>query len=234
MNAYDRFRVKGAKQTFTDKGPDLLREHGNALARVRTMLGQGREGWTFRTENAAGVKTDESKKLSKAAVVERLERWLKNPAGQEIIILHHGEPEVVIRYAPVRKLAMVNCSPGTVLLHSLLHEQFPKIRFAGGYVYKLTSPGYWSDHAWGTADDETENPPEPMNDETMDWLSRMGKARCLEFDYALGSRNGNVVQCGAPDYDIEPSGASDSHLWHNHISIVDHDGRKPPREGGVW
>lgn len=235
--AIQRFRVRSDSKAWTDPGPDLLRKPDNARRQVKTLMGDRLKGWSFRTVNAKGVKSPESKVMGKVDVRDRMDSWMRNPTDM-FVLLHHGEAAVVVKSERVAIVETASCSPSTVELRSLFEHQFPKARYAGGYVWKEilgSNPAQYSDHAWGTAIDESENLAQGYhNDEGIDWLSRMAKSGNIDFDYALGSRGGRVVSCGAPDFDIEPSGAADSHKWHTHISIVDHDGRKPPRPGGVW
>lgn len=231
---YQRYRVRTPHKTFDDPGPDLLRTRSNARQRVKAIMADRHGGWSLVQVREDNTRKDQSKEMSKADALDAFGRWAQVPTPG-LLLLHSGEPAVVVMWEAVAEIPTASSSPDTVLTRSLIEHQFPRIRYAGGYVYRtVKDSASWSDHAWGTAIDETENPPDPTNDETLDWLSRMGKARCLDFDYALGSRDGEVVVAAAPDYDVEPSTAADSHLWHNHISIVDHDGRKPPKEGGAW
>lgn len=238
--AFSRFRVRKSGHTFQDRGPDLLRPRANARQRVRAIMAERTQAWSFRTVLADGSHTAESTPLSRHAVLVRYDEWAAKPGrARDFVLLHRGDAQIVVRHERVRRLALENTSPATIVLHSLIAHQFPKLKMAGAYLFRqISGSSDWSDHAWGTAIDESAagvgNEVE-TNAETTDWLSRMGKSRCCSFDYALGcSRGGQVVSVAAPDYDIEPSGAAASHKWHAHISETDHDGRRPPRSGGVW
>lgn len=230
-----RFRVRGANEEWTANGPDLLRPRDNARLRAKAIMGAAVKGWSTRIVYNGGATAAPSNDMTKSDALDRFVTWAKNPVGATFVLMHGGETRVVVRLERVEILGLDNVSPATALIWSLLRHQFPNIQFGGGYVYKkILGTNDYSDHAWGTAIDATENPPEPFNDETTDWLSRMARSGCMAYDYVLGSRNGSVVQVAPPDYDLEPSGASTSHLWHNHISQTDHEGRKPPKTGGVW
>lgn len=232
--AYDRFRVRGMNHQYNEPGPDLLREQGNARARVRALIAQRHDGWTAVAVKADGTRLPQTEPMSKAEALDVFDHWAHEPTAT-LVLSHRGEPAIGARYERVEKIETPNCSPDTVLNRSLIAHQFPHARYAGGYVYRTVKDSEsWSDHAWGTAIDDSENPPDPTNDELTDWCARMGRAGCMHFDYLLGSEHGKVVQVSAPDYAAEPSTAASSHLWHVHMSVVDHDGRKPPRQGGVW
>ena len=221
-----RYRVRGGSQTWNAKGPDLLRPRALARRKLAGMLVDkpprmftkiGEQDW----REAGG----------RAAVMEV---WDKFKGREFKVGLKKGRQIEVIAATlavDVRNMDIPNCSPGTSLAWSLVRTQFPDVIFAGGYVWKETSPGEWSDHAWGTAFDATQKPPKVTNDKVTDWIARMAAAGCLSFDYALGSRRGQVVQVD-PDGDVFPSRADKGHLWHVHMSVTDHDGRKPPRTGG--
>jgi hypothetical protein len=144
-------------------------------------------------------------------------------------------PRVYLRREVIRIRPLDDCSPETVLAHSLIaHAWYERgVVFAGGYVWKqVAGSDDWSDHAWGTAIDEScSRAPAGTNDALTDWIARMAAAGLLEFDYALGSRDGSVVYV-AGDGSIRPSGADRSHLWHVHVSVIDHGGAKPSRQGG--
>lgn len=238
MATINRYRFKAAPKNWTDPGPDLLRPEANARQMLSAALGNKLlDGWYVR-KNRNVVKGKWNGPLRRFEVMELFDSW-----GTQTVEFIVGRekpgkgPEAlyVVRREVVKIDSISNCSPGTSLVHSLIHKQFPRIKLSGAYVYKqISGSSSWSDHAWGTAIDETESPPQPTNDETLDWVSRMGQSGLMDYDYALGSRNGRVVQASAPDFRVVSSSASSSHLWHVHISIVDHNGAKPPRSGGVW
>ena len=146
---------------------------------------------------------------------------------------HGGEVVVLARatYEDVPLVPLANCTKDTEALHSLVHYQFPLAIHSGGFYYRqIAGSTAWSDHAWGTAIDESQAAAKGFfNDETFDWEARMAQTGNINPDYILGSKDGEVVQCVAPDYRVEPSSAASSHLWHVHTSQVDHDGRRPTR-----
>lgn len=222
--ALHRYRVRAGAKTWNDPGPDLLRPLDNATAQLRTLLrkSNGQE-LEIRVDKGEWRKTNRRKVL---AVMKLGNFETLTVAVHDIVIAQ-------VKHEAIVKLAVDRCSVGVAVLWSLVKHQFPGIIFAGGYVYKETFPGFWSDHAWGDAFDGTQNlAKHVLNDDVFDWLVRMGKGGCAKFDYAIGSRHDHVVDASAPDYEVGPSGADPSHLWHCHISVVDHDGAKPPREGG--
>lgn len=224
-----RYRVRSGAKTFRDPGPDLLRTRPNARRQVRSVLGDRKGGWFTRVD---GREDGEWKgPMSKADAVAKFDAW-KAPLGEFLFGQKDGrkiEAQAVCRVENVRELEVPNCSQGVSTNWSLAKHQFPDCVFAGGYVYKqILGTNEWSDHAWGDAVDETPKD----NDALFDWNTRMARSGNMDYDYLLGSRKGKVVQSSAPDFDVEPSSAASSHLWHNHMSVIDHDGRKPPREGG--
>ena len=226
MSNISRFRVRPASKVFTDPGPDLLRDRGNATNQVAQIMGKRLAGWTLITANAQGEQSKPGPRVSKAKALDLVDRWCRDPTT--MLLLHHwGKAAIALRYERVQLIPTANCTPGTVLVRSLIEHQFPRAIFSGGYVYKESYSGYWSDHAWGTAVDMTENPPEPTNDETFDWLVRMAQAGCVEYDYALGSQNGHVMKSEKPGYEPMSSDADSGHLWHVHTSVVDHGGSRP-------
>lgn len=223
MSILKRFRVGGSDLLAP---PDYARRKvANRLTDKPPRLEVKVNAWPWRETGG------------KFKVMQRLDEWMNSGRGTFRVALRNGKERqvlIVLNMETVPRLSLANASPATIELHSLVQARFPGIRFAGAYVWKETSPGSWSDHAWGTAVDETENRPEGItNDEVTDWAARMARAGFMRFDYALGSRGGDVVQVDS-DGDIFPSGASTSHLWHVHFSVTDHDGRKPPRTGGVF
>lgn len=103
--------------------------------------------------------------------------------------------------------------------------------FGGGYVFKH-SGDFWSDHAYGTAVDATDEAKGRDNEKHFRWYVRMAQAGLISYDYIIGSIDGRVHSAQAPDFEIEPGGGDSSHEWHCHISHIDHDGRRPSRPGG--
>jgi hypothetical protein len=230
-----RFQLKPGSKRWNDPGPDLLRPRDNARARLRALLGPPAhlKEPHYQIDDRDWTEVDD-----KAAMLEAFDAWKPEADGALFTAaeMRNGQRRVigVVRLEQVEVVPLEHCSPETAEVHALLRHAFPGSVFSGGYVWKETSPEVWSDHAWGTAFDRTANPPAATNEAMTDWLARMGRARCCAFGYLLGSRDGQVVQAGDPDYELEPSSASSSHLWHVHCSVVDHDGRKPPRQGGAW
>lgn len=229
METLKYFSIKGPNRRWSDKGPDLMMKRKVVRSRVRDKVRSASPPFFYRIGDRDWVEVD-----SVAGLLDAFDEWhapnslFKVASGERSNVLFAVKPHVV------PYLALDNCSPDTSVVHSLIQYRFPGIKFSGGYVWKQTSPGIWSDHAWGTAVDETENPRAGVfNDKVTDWVARMRRMGYMDFDYALGSRNGTVVIVRS-DGTIEPSGASQSHLWHVHVSVVDHDGREPPRTGGVW
>lgn len=227
-----RYGVKTPENQWSDPGADLLRRRPNARARIAALLlpigkAQVKVGDGQWSEVGTG-----------AEALDAFDAW--KSAGQLSIARTNDDGSrkvlVNVRRVDVPLIPTDNCSPATVLVRSLIEARFPAIRFAGGYVWKQVSgSSAWSDHAWGTAIDESANPERGVtNDAVTSWVSRMGQSGNMTFDYALGSRGGRVMMVAAPDYDVEPSGASTSHLWHVHVSVVNHHGARPPRTGGVW
>lgn len=229
----NRFRVRAGHKTYNEPGPDLLRSRGNAEKTLRGVLGVATDLHKPQVSVGAGFVDVPGK----AAVLDAFHNWRPAATGKtddddfRVSEMRAGKRVIVaaVRLEVVPIIELAHCSPQTLLEHSLIEYQFPKAIHSGGFLFRqIDGSTAWSDHAWGEATDDSASDGAP-NDKTLDWVSRMGKAREMHFDYALGSRDGKVVQVTAPSYDIEPSGAASSHLWHVHISYVDHDGRKPPR-----
>lgn len=223
-----RFRTKTPDKVWGDRGPDLLRSKANAREKLSKAIGSKR---------ALYVKVGKLRPWrrigSKAKVLELFEKW---DTRDFIVGQVQGDKTKAfyqVRRERVQWKPLTNCSPSTVRAWSLTAFTFPNARFAGGYVWKQVSgSSSYSDHAWGTAFDISGF---AQNDAITDWLSRMAKENLIVFDYALGSRkNESEVVYVSSNGDVRPSSASTSHLFHNHVSVVDHDGRRPPRQGGVW
>ena len=223
-----KWRTKTPDKVWGDRGPDLLRTKTNAGARLAEAIGDRRNLYV-----KLGRLKPWKRIGSKARVLEMFTRW----DGRDFIVgqVHDNKPLAFYQVRRERILfkALSNCSPKTSLNWSLASFTFPNARFGGGYVWKQVSgSSSWSDHAWGTAFDISGY---EQNDDITSWFSRMAQEGQMDFDYVLGSRDNEtkVVQVNSRG-EVSRSSASDSHLWHNHQSVVDHDGRKPPREGGVW
>ncbi len=236
MATMNRFRVRNAGQSFAARGPDLLRKRANARATLSALLGRpAPDGWFVRKERA-GKETSWKGPMTKREVLASFDGWKgEYPTfsvgrkGDEGFAVFHQ-----VRWERVPVLDLANCSPATIQLHSLVHHQFPKVVHSGDYLYrKIKDSDWWSDHAYGTALDESPRDGMP-NDRLFDWEVRMFRSGNADADYVIGSLKGRVMEASEPDWSISPSNAAQSHTWHVHTSIVDHDGVKPPREGGVF
>jgi hypothetical protein len=234
----NRYRVRKAGQSYATKGPDLLRTKPNARGTLRALLGRPSSvGWYIR-KHEGDTKTAWHGPMNKSEVLEAFDAWKGTLeefiVGRKVAGEEFAEGRFFVRYedVPLRKLD--NCSAATSNLHSLVHYQYPKVVHSGDYLFRqMSGSDWWSDHAWGTALDES--PRDGMtNDQLFDWCVRMFRSGNASADYILGSLKGRVMEASAPDWSISPSDASNSHTWHNHISVVDHDGDKPPRQGGVF
>jgi len=227
----DRFRVSGG-------GSDLLRPEANARRTLagRLMVAQAVNLHT-RHERLDGTKTEWKPAVNRGEALDRFDRFAAafaaDRVGDRFVVAHEkkdGSKVVLaaVNGEDVKILALTGCSPATSQCWSLVKHQFPDVIFAGGLVSKqISGTTDWSDHAWGTAFDSTQGA-KTTNDEQFEWLVRMARAGCTDFDYLLGSRAGRVVESYAPDFDIESSGAASSHLWHIHASVVNHHGARPP------
>ena len=221
----NRFRVRGDGQPWTLNGPDLLRTRENATKRVRALVGE--------PDKLKEPEVNGEAVRGKGEVMDRFEEWRPKSKGDifRVTEIRRGERAVsaIVRFEPVPIIDLRNCSPKTIENHSLLEYQFPGVVHSGGYLFRqISGSSEWSDHAWGTATDDSQSATTP-NDRVTDWCARMARAGLMDFDHLYGSRDGKVVRVVAPDFDIEPSSAAASHLWHVHISYTDHDGRKPPQ-----
>jgi hypothetical protein len=226
----NRYRVRSPNQEWNDKGPDLLRTRDNTLAEVRGKMGHRVENWHVRREEAKGW--DEwGPPLSKRDALSKLGTWSPTKKGLSFQLGRQDreqspiEPEITIEFEEVRLLD-VGVNERAEIIHSLVTYQFPKAKFAGGYVCKEYNgvPGAgWSDHAWHDAVDESLY---GENDRGTDWSIRMAKSRNMEVAYIEGSLQGRVGVAHAPDFGWDLGGDS-SHEWHIHYSAVDHDGRNP-------
>jgi hypothetical protein len=231
MEVIHRFRVKPAFKSWGAKGPDLLRRKGNARGQLRKLVADLVDRPLF-------VKVGKSPWRKAGTVRQVMSKFDRRYSNADASTFKVGVkvagvivPKALVRREKVKVLLLANTSPDTIVAWSLMRHQFGRrVKFGGAYVYKETSPGYWSDHAWGTAVDGSAY---AYNGKLTDWVARMARENQLDFDYALGSRRGRVVQVSGSG-EISKSGASKSHLWHVHCSARDHDGRKPPRPGGVW
>lgn len=225
-----RWRVSSPSKKWTDPGPDLLRLRKGAVKQAQSLLPRlGLRVEVNRHDGAGWVRI-----LRKDLPKEISERGPKDLTIAQVKLNGERVKRAVVRREKVVLKDLYNCSSDTILAHSLVEHQFPGIKFAGGYVYPDYQPGGWSDHAWGTAIDETANTSiGQTNDDVFNWVARMGQSGDLKYDYALGSRKGSVVQATSySNYEVVPSGADSSHLWHVHISVVNHHGAAPPGPGG--
>lgn len=223
-----RFRTKTPDKVWGAKGPDLLRSRANAGVKL---------GSAIHDKSGLYVKLGALKPWRRVGSPAKVLELFDKTDVRDFTVgaPRDGKTKAIyqVRRERVPYKVLSNCSPATSRAWSLTSFAFPNSRFAGGYVWKQVSgSASWSDHAWGTAFDITSG---ANNDAVTDWLARMAKEGLIDFDYALGSRDNEtkVVQVSGGG-SVSPSSASDSHLWHVHVSVVDHDGRKPPRQGGVW
>lgn len=227
-----RFQVRPAAQDWADPGADLLRQDDNALAALSGMMGHtGTKDWRWRRTKLDGTFTSWSKPMGKVLVLETFSKW--DAADGSVFQVGRGKSQVRMRAAArteIVRLADRDIDPGATLLSALIHHRFPGIDFTGGAVCKTISgyPYDWSDHSWRDAIDEGSAVDGVSNDAVFDWVVRMARANCTAFAYAIGSRNGSVVSASSPDFSIGVSRASSTHLWHVHVSIVDHGGARPP------
>ena len=217
-----RFRVKNAAKVWGDKGPDLLRKKENALDQLRGIVEPGTPDLATAAGDGARKPAD-----SRLQVFDRFAHFCADPKDDELFKVFSKNELIAV--SKVERIPVVDAGgahAGSDLAWSLIKVQFgAKVTFAGGFVCKEQPNGPWSDHAWLDAIDATFG--EALNDEGTDWVARMRQTGNMDFDFALGSRGGKVVQVYR-DGDVQPSGASTSHLWHVHISVVDHDGARPP------
>lgn len=234
-----RFRVKSGDKNWSDKGPDLLRTKDNAKQQVRSLIGTNSTGWFTRAENRDGTWIEWQGPMSKADAIADFHRWTPSKDRVKFQLGRKNaqgniEEKITSRFEEVEYLSLPCAGEGTEIFWSLFKHQFPGIRFAGAYVYKTYNnnpDSDWSDHAWGDAIDGTENPGEGVrNDDTTDWAVRMSSSGNCKMAYILGSKGGEAAVASGPDWDLRvDTDVSDSHEWHVHASIVDHDGLQPRR-----
>lgn len=227
-----RYQVKAAAKSWTDQGPDLLRPEDNAVTTLSGIMGNtGTKEWRWRRTKADGSFTKWTQPMGKLVVLEAFKKW--DAADGKVFQVGKGKTQVRARAmarTEIVKLVDRGIDPGATLLAALVHHRFPNIDFTGGAVCKIISGTWndWSDHSWKDAIDEGSASDGVDNDAVFDWVVRMAVSNCTVFDYAIGSRNGMVMKAVAPDYTVERSTASTTHLWHVHVSIVDHGGARPP------
>lgn len=234
MTTIDRYRVReNAGQKWTDPGPDLLRQKDNAWSVVSKTVGfSGNKNLVTRRQKINGDWTPWSDEGRKFSVRLAFGDW--NPIRESIFQVGRQKLSdiqvlVVVQHEKVALTTEGGIGGAAATFNSLTRHQFPGSQFSGGFVCKETSPGWTSDHAWKEAFDRTENKATgDDNDDIFSWQVRMVKNGCATADYILGSKSGKVVQAVTPGWDIESSSASDSHLWHTHVSVVDHDGANSP------
>lgn len=233
---YTRFRVRAPHKSWAAKGPDLLRTRSNAVKATGELLPVLRR-YRVRVMRADGRFGEWSKPVSRRRALSKLENWQESALGSADALFQVGrgkwaiEPVAIVRAERFRRLDVANCSEGVTLVWSLVRHQFPSCAFGGGYVYKETTPGFYSDHAHGDAVDASLY---SQNDEGTDWLVRMAQEGLTPIrGYIIGSVNGHVVSAHASrDFAVVRGGGDSSHTWHIHVSVIDHDGRKPARVGG--
>jgi hypothetical protein len=225
----ERFRVTGPSH-------DLLKPRNQARQALAHQLREHLGGWFIRKTTEGDPKPQWRGPMARADVMAAFDGW--HLKADNFAVGRRDKTGTValavrVENIDVPLLLLANCSKATSECWSLVKAQFPGIVFSGGYVYKkILGTEEWSDHAWGTAFDASQSATVP-NDAVIKWMAEMARAGCMAFDYALGSKDGHVVECYAPAFNIEPSGAASSHLWHTHCSVVNHHGARPPGEGGV-
>lgn len=227
----DYYRVRAGHKAWTDKGPDLLRPPANAKQALRGIIAD-HDGLQTRFSKDRDAWTDWNR-ANKSKVLDRLTAWMHDRDGSfQVGVAGPGdkvEVVAVVKFERVPYIDLPHCSRSTSVDWSLTSYHFGKnVVLSGAFYYRqIAGSTDWSDHAWGTA---TDNSPKGISNDTLfDWKVRMYRERCMDCDYVLGSLKGEVKSASAPDFDIRPSGAAVSHTWHVHSSIVDHDGAKPAR-----
>lgn len=232
-----RYRVRHGSQTYAQLSPSLLRKPANARKTLAGMMDPGAlVSFATRVEREDGTFSDWRPAATRAEVMARFDRQIAERHRDQFQVgrQRDGEYRVVAavreEVVPVLRDGMEHCSEATIHLHSLVHYQFPKVVHSGDFMFRTISgtANEYSDHAWGTAIDESPRDGMP-NDVLFVWLVRMFQTGNADADYVLGSINGVVKSASAPDWDIQNSSAAASHTWHNHVSVVDHDGARPPR-----
>ena len=221
-----RYRVRESDQDWTDEGPDLLRSRENTLVAVRSRMHQRVENWYVRREEQSGWE-DWGPPLSKRDALVKIGNWSPNKSGLGFQFGRKDKrikPDITVQFEEVH-YHDISCNDRVEVIWSLAKHQFGNAQMAGGFVCKEYNgvPGSgWSDHAWRDAVDVTPD----NNNQLTDWSRRMAQSRNMDFAYLLGSQNGRVGLSSAPDYGWD-WGGPESHEWHVHYSVVDHDGRNP-------
>jgi hypothetical protein len=237
MSTFKRYRVKSGSKSWNDRGPDLLRKQADAEKALAKTVPVTARHVRVRQSKRGGKLGGWSQPMSRRQALRR-SRGVELKSGQ-VFQVGKGKPgkvEVlgVMKCEAVRYMELTGAHPDAEITWSLIHHAHPNVVFAGGYLWKkVAGTDSWSDHAWGDAIDATPRGAGVDNDGLYDWQLRMGKSGNLPVHgYILGSKRGKVKRANAPGFRSWPSGASDSHTWHNHDSIVDHRGARPPRTGG--
>lgn len=229
MAELQRYRVKSHQQTWNAEGPDLLRTQANARLRMAAMIGDGYQDRLVVRRNWQGRWTKWTGPYKRVGVLEAFDEWKAPQGGVFQVAINRKQPKLLVeaRGERVDQLYVADVHAGVVVAWSLARHQFPDVEFGGGFVCKQSAPGYTSNHAWKDAIDET--PPNgSYNDELFDWNRRMCATGNMQSDQIIGSLNGRVVIADTPDWDVRASGADSSHLWHVHISVIDHHGANSP------
>lgn len=225
-----RYRVRAAQNTYTDKGPDLLRPPQNAVQQFARSMGSAKTGWYTRI-NPPGEKegwTEWKGPVPRAEVLQRANAALSRPGGAKFQAgrVVDGKPKARAEFLVVNvaHIDMPGVKAGAEMVADLFREQFSGN--VGGFSCREYNgiPGSgWSDHAWGDAVDLSG----PGNDKLTDWCVRMARAGCMgAVAQFIGSRDGRVYSFVSPSYAPDLGGPS-SHLTHVHCSFVQHFGRDP-------
>lgn len=231
----DRYQVKVPAKKWGDAGPDLLRTKESTKAQVHDLLDQAGR-WNWRKQTQHGEWFEWRVLGNRQDVLDWLDSALHSLGNGQLAQIGLSDtkgdpdPRVVIRGCNVVIPDLSGATSRAEMTHGLVRYRFPDIKFAGCFVCKqISGSSSYSDHAWGDAVDETENPGAGVhNDDVTDWCIRMGAADLMPIVQVLGSVNGKVVNAEARNgWDIRPGGADDTHKWHVHMSNILHDGTPP-------
>jgi hypothetical protein len=232
-----RMQVRTGAKGWGEKGPDLLRRRPNARSQVRALMAGTTRGWRWRRRPAGSESWGGwSEPGSKSDALDAFGRWGARDGSRFQLAADNKAPVITIWAHAVPLVTHPGLGGKAREWFSLVAFAHPGVLYAGALVCKRYNGSKdpavgCSDHAPpGVAADATEHPPKVKNDRVTDWSVRMARTGNdpTNSGYVLGSRNGKTVSANAPDWEIEVDDAiSDSHLWHVHRSLVDHDGRCP-------
>lgn len=230
MESFKRYRVRSASKPWSSDGPDLLRKRSNAEKQIGKVIPIGTRHLKFRIRGADGW-GEWSRSMSRKRLLRRLHS-LEFVKGDELVqIARFDEVKAEMKIERVELVDLRNAHRDVEVTWSLMHHAHPNVLFAGAFVFKqVAGTSSWSDHAWGDAVDGTPRGEGVNNDQFTDWCVRMAKTGNMPVHgYFVGSKGGRVHSAKAPRFRLVRGGGDDSHEWHVHASIVDHDGAKPPR-----